>query len=158
MRLRLAISFGLLWLVTTACFIQEQQPAQTAPPVYEQGYAQPQGAYAQPGYAQPQGDPYAQGAAAPPAEPAPSGPAHYSISIHSDCDRTLGLYQGDGTPPYGSGTYGSIGSNTTTSYSGFAPENFCVMDEQRNALGCYTASGGSVRVEIPSTCSGFIQR
>ena len=148
MRLRLAVSFGLLWLLTTACFIQEQQPAQSPPPAYgaQPAYGDPNAQYAQPQYAEAQ-----------PA-PAPSGPAHYSITIHSDCDRTLGLYQGDGTPPYGSGTYGSIGSNTTTSYSGFAPANFCVMDDQRNALGCYTATGGSVRVEIPSTCSGFIQR
>jgi hypothetical protein len=87
----------------------------------------------------------------------PAGPAHYSLTLHNSCPRTVGLYHGTGSgrPPFASGTYGSIGSNTTESFSGFAPETFWIVDDSRNGVSSFTASGGSQRVEIVSSCSGF---
>lgn len=95
------------------------------------------------------------GAAPEPATPA--GPEHYSLTLHNSCSQTVGLYHGTGggRPPFATGTYGSIGSNTTESFSGFAPETFWIVDESRNGVSSFTASGGSQRIEITSGCSGF---
>ncbi|MBI2894501.1 MAG: hypothetical protein HYY06_13195 [Deltaproteobacteria bacterium] len=88
-------------------------------------------------------------------EPASSGPQTYSLTLHNSCDRTVGIFHGSGRPPFGSGTYGSIGSNTTQSYSGFAPETFWIIDDSRNPVSTFTTSGGSQRVEVLESCTGF---
>ena len=88
---------------------------------------------------------------------APAGPSTYSLTLHNSCSRSVGLFHGTGSsrPPFASGTYGSIGANTTQSFSGFAPETFWITDESRNAVSSFTASGGSQRIEVLSSCSGF---
>lgn len=91
--------------------------------------------------------------------PAPSGPEHYSISLHSDCSHTVGLFHGNGRPPFGSGTYGSISSNSTESFSGFVgSETFWITDDSRNGVSAYTPSAGSQSIQITSGCGGFAPR
>ncbi len=98
-------------------------------------------------------------AQADPEPAAPSGPSTYSLSLHSDCDHTLGLFHGNGRPPFGSGTYGTISSNSTKSFSGFVgSETFWITDDSRNGLSAYTPSAGSQSIEITSGCGGFAPR
>lgn len=133
------------------------------------GYGAPAGgAYADPsqgGYAQPAPPPGygASGAvqvnAAPQAPPvqAPPPPAAqtFSLTLHSDCPQTVGLFHGSGRPPSGSGTYTSIGANTTQSFSGLAGEQFWIIDGNRNGVSAFTPSG-TQRMAILNSCNGFV--
>ena len=80
---------------------------------------------------------------------------YFSLTLHNSCSETLDLFIGDGTPPYGSGTYTNIGSNTTQSESGTLPETFWIVDESRNPISSFSPSAGSSSVQILSSCSGF---
>ena len=86
-----------------------------------------------------------------------SGPPtnYYSLTLHNSCPETLDLFIGDGTPPFGSGTYTNIGSNTTQSESGTLPETFWIVDESRNPISSFSPSAGSSSIQILSSCSGF---
>lgn len=90
---------------------------------------------------------------------APSGPATYSLSLHNDCDHTVGLFHGNGRPPFGSGTYGTLSANSTESFSGFVgSETFWITDDSRNGVSAYTPSAGSQSIEVTSGCGGFAPR
>jgi hypothetical protein len=79
---------------------------------------------------------------------------HYSLSLHNSCNRTVKLFIGE-KPPFSSGTNTSLGSNTTTSYSGTAPENIWVVDDSGHPLSSYTTRPGMQTMQILETCSGF---
>jgi len=81
-----------------------------------------------------------------------SGPR--SVTVHSDCERTIGLYRGSGRPPYGSGTYGNISSNSTESFTLSAGETLWLVDDSRNPISSYAPSGGE-RVAVTRGCAGF---
>jgi len=88
-------------------------------------------------------------------ESASSGSTFFSMTLHNSCSSTVNLYVGDGTPPFGSGTYTSIGSNTTQSESGSVPETFWIVDESRNPISSFSPQAGSQSIQILSSCSGF---
>jgi hypothetical protein len=79
---------------------------------------------------------------------------HYSLSLHNSCKRTVKLFIGE-KPPYSSGTNTSVDSNTTTSYSGTAPENIWVVDDSGNPVSNYTTRPGMQTMQILESCSGF---
>jgi hypothetical protein len=79
---------------------------------------------------------------------------HYSLSLHNSCARTVKLFIGE-KPPYSSGTNTSLNSNTTTSYSGTAPENIWVVDDSGNPMSSYTTRPGMQTMQILESCSGF---
>jgi hypothetical protein len=79
---------------------------------------------------------------------------HYSLSLHNSCNRTVKLFIGE-KPPFSSGTNTSLGSNTTTSYSGTAPENIWVVDDSGNPVSSYTTRPGMQTMQILESCSGF---
>ncbi len=81
------------------------------------------------------------------------GPSGWSLTLHNDCPRTVKLFLGQ-KPKWGSGTYTSLGSNNTTSYSGNAGDMIWIVDESENGLSSLSPSG-SQRMKITSGCSGF---
>ena len=134
-------------------------------PAYGNQYPQTQGGYAAPPPQQgavvvnaaPSTPPPQQGAVVVNAAPSTPPPATYSLTLHNSCPQTVGLFHGNGRPPFGSGTYGSIGSNTTESFSGTQGEQFWITDANRNGVSAFTPSG-SQNMEILDSCNGFAPR
>lgn len=86
-----------------------------------------------------------------------AGPDMFSLELHNSCPQTVSLFIGD-RPPFSSGTYTTLGSNTTTSQSGFAPQTIWIVDSARNPVSSYSVGAGSQRVEILASCTGFAPR
>ncbi|MBI4953181.1 MAG: hypothetical protein HY908_14205 [Myxococcales bacterium] len=87
------------------------------------------------------------------AQPEPQS-THYSLSLHNSCKQTVKLFIGE-KPPFSSGTNTSLSSNTTTSYSGSAPENIWIVDDSGKPMSSYTAHPGSQTMQILESCTGF---
>ncbi|MCC6525979.1 MAG: hypothetical protein IT373_25255 [Polyangiaceae bacterium] len=87
------------------------------------------------------------------AQPEPQS-THYSLSLHNSCKQTVKLFIGE-KPPFSSGTNTSLGSNTTTSYSGSAPENIWIVDDAGKPMSSYTSHPGSQTMQILESCTGF---
>jgi hypothetical protein len=83
----------------------------------------------------------------------PSGPSRWSLTLHNDCRSTVKLFLGQ-KPKFGSGTYTTLGSNNTTSYSGNAGDMIWIVDDSQNGVSSLSPSG-SQRMKITSSCSGF---
>ncbi|MRG96236.1 hypothetical protein [Polyangium spumosum] len=81
------------------------------------------------------------------------GGGTYSLRLHNSCSRTVKLFFGD-NPKFGSGTRTSLGSNTTSSYSGGAPKTVWIVDDRDQGISSFVASG-SQSMQITSSCSGF---
>lgn len=117
------------------------------------------------------GDPYGGGGgSAPPpsfdspssgsSDPGPSQPAApsvVSITLRNTCSQTVKLFFGD-KPKFGSGTYSSLSSNTSTSYSKQPGDMIWIVDDSQNGISSVTIEGGMRTVEITSDCSGFSAR
>jgi hypothetical protein len=82
-----------------------------------------------------------------------SGPSRWSLTLHNDCRSTVKLFFGQ-KPKFGSGTYSSLGSNNTTSYSGNAGDMIWIVDDSQNGVSSLSPSGNQ-RMKITSSCSGF---
>ena len=87
------------------------------------------------------------------AQPQPQS-TFYSLSLHNSCKATVKLFIGE-KPPFSSGTNTSLGNNTTTSYSGSAPENIWIVDESGKPMSSYTTHPGSQTMQILESCTGF---
>jgi hypothetical protein len=83
------------------------------------------------------------------------GNEYFSVTLHNSCSQTVKLFIGDGEPPFGSGTYTSIGSNTIQSQSGSLPEAIWIIDDSQRPISAYTPRPGSQDIEIISSCTGF---
>ncbi|MDI1450979.1 hypothetical protein [Polyangium sp. 6x1] len=81
------------------------------------------------------------------------GGSTYSLRLHNSCSRTVKLFFGD-NPKFGSGTRTSLGSNTTSSYSGGGPKTVWIVDDRDQGISSFVASG-SQSMQITSSCSGF---
>lgn len=86
-----------------------------------------------------------------------SPPARASISLKNGCSQTVKLFFGD-KPKYGSGRYTTIGANNITSESMAPGDMIWIVDDSQNGLSSFTAGSGSQRVEINSSCTGFVVR
>jgi hypothetical protein len=80
-------------------------------------------------------------------------PSTYSLRLHNSCSKPVLLFFGN-KPKFGSGRKERLGTNTTTSYSGGAPQTVWIIDESENGLSSFVASG-SQSVQITSSCTGF---
>ncbi|HVK66470.1 MAG TPA: hypothetical protein VM694_18430 [Polyangium sp.] len=87
------------------------------------------------------------------ASSAGGGGSTYSLRLHNSCSRTLKLFFGD-NPKFGSGTRTSLGSNTTSSYSGAGPKTVWIVDDRDQGISSFVASG-SQSMQITSSCAGF---
>jgi hypothetical protein len=83
--------------------------------------------------------------------------SHYSLSLKNNCSRTVRLFIGD-KPKYGSGRYTTVSANSISSYSGFAPQTFWIVDDRDNGLSSWVAGPGSHNMQITSSCTGFATR
>jgi len=81
------------------------------------------------------------------------GGSTYSLRLHNSCSRTVKLFFGD-NPKFGSGTRTSLGSNSTSSYSGGAPKTVWLVDDRDQGISSFVASG-SQSMQITSSCAGF---
>jgi len=77
-----------------------------------------------------------------------------SLTLHSDCPRTVRLFFGK-TPKFGSGTESTIYSNSTENHSMREGDMVWIVDESGNGVTSLTASRGQTRVAITRSCSGF---
>lgn len=91
------------------------------------------------------------------ARKAPSGPGNYSLSLKSECPRTLKVFFGD-KPKFGSGTTKHISSNSISSHSGFAGKMMWILDSSGNGVSSYMLSAGRHNIKITKSCSGFAPR
>ncbi|MCX4246058.1 hypothetical protein [Paraliomyxa miuraensis] len=87
----------------------------------------------------------------------PAGPTIVSITLRNTCSQTVKLFFGD-KPKFGSGTYSSLGSNTSTSYSKQAGDMIWIVDDGQNGISSVTIEGGMRTVEINSDCGSFSAR
>ena len=81
----------------------------------------------------------------------------FSMSLKSECSRTLKIFIGS-KPRFGSGTTRSISSNSINSFSGFAGQTYWILDESGNGVSSYTVSAGRHNMRILPSCSGFAPR
>ena len=85
---------------------------------------------------------------------APAQPQFASVTLKNNCRETVKLFKGD-KPRGSSGTWTSIGANTIQSMSGSAGDTIWIVDAGGNGVSAYTYSGGSQRIQITQSCSGF---
>jgi hypothetical protein len=94
-------------------------------------------------------------AAGGPTSSAPAAPAQVSVDLHNDCPNEVKLFLGE-KPKWGSGTYTSLGSNTTTSYSMKPGDMIWIVDEGQNGISSMSAGTGTFQnMKITQSCSGF---
>ena len=97
--------------------------------------------------------PAAAGAA--PTQSAPAAPSQVSISLHNDCPNKVKLFMGE-KPKFGSGTYTSLDSNNTSSYSMKPGDMIWIVDESENGISSMSAGTGTFQnMKITSSCSEF---
>ncbi len=115
----------------------------------------PQPAYtrAAPAYAAPAASNVAPAASAA-APSAPAQPQFASVTLKNNCRETVKLFKGR-KPRGSSGTWTSISANTIQSMSGKAGDTIWIVDAGGNGVSAYTYSGGSQRIQITQSCSGF---
>jgi hypothetical protein len=89
--------------------------------------------------------------------PSPSGPQTVSVTLKNSCPQTVKLFFGD-KPKFGSGTYSSIGSNTSTSRSMREGDMIWIVDDGQNGISSISVSPATGRIEILDSCSGFTTR
>lgn len=136
----------LAFIGAGGCLIPPAQSGGGASPAYASSSAP---APAEASEAMPEATP----AAAP---AAPAAPQVVSVTLHNDCDHTVKLFLGD-KPKFGSGTSTSLGSNTTTSYQMKPGDMIWITDDSENGLSSTSigGGGGSQRINITSSCTGF---
>jgi len=99
--------------------------------------------------------PATQPAAAKPA--APAAPSVVSITLRNTCPNTVKIFFGD-KPKFGSGTYSSMSSNSSTSKSMRPGDMIWIVDDSQNGLSSATVSASTRKVEITSSCTGLTAR
>lgn len=84
----------------------------------------------------------------------PAAPTVTSVRLHNSCSKTVRLFYGD-KPKYGSGTYSTLGANTTESRTFQPGDMIWIVDESQNGISSISVGGASMNVEITSSCTGF---
>lgn len=92
------------------------------------------------------------GGSSAPAQPAT--PSTVSVTLRNTCGQKVDIFFGD-KPKFGSGTYSSLGSNTSTSKS-FSPGDMVwIVDESQNGIASATVQPGMRTVEITGNCDSI---
>jgi hypothetical protein len=99
------------------------------------------------------------GTGAPAPEPtyestAPASPSVVSVTIRSSCSQTVRVFYGE-KPKWGSGTYSTISSNSSTSHSFRPGDMFWIVDDSENGLSSTSVGVGTRQIEILPSCTGF---
>ena len=88
---------------------------------------------------------------------APAGPSVVSVTLKNNCKQTVKLFFGD-KPKFGSGTYSSLGSNTSTSHSFRPGDMLWIVDDSQNGISSTSVGAGMSRIEITESCTGLTAR
>ena len=80
-----------------------------------------------------------------------------SVTIRSKCPKTVKVFYGK-DPKFGSGTRSSVSSNSVSSHTFRAGEQFWVVDDNDRGLGNAVASPGTREFEILASCTGIASR
>lgn len=88
---------------------------------------------------------------------APSGPVVVSVTLRNRCRETVKLFFGD-KPKFGSGTYSSLGGNSSTSKQMKEGDMIWVVDDGQNGLSSTTVSSNARTIEITESCTGMTVR
>ncbi|MGH1339965.1 MAG: hypothetical protein ACRBN8_00325 [Nannocystales bacterium] len=89
-----------------------------------------------------------------PAESAPAPPKPVSVTLRNTCSETVKIFFGD-KPKFGSGTYSSLSSNTSTSHSFMPGDMFWIVDDSQNGVSSFTVADGTRKIEIGSGCASL---
>lgn len=93
----------------------------------------------------------------PPAEAAPAPPKPVSVTLRNTCGETVKVFYGD-KPKFGSGTYSSMSSNSSTSHSFMPGDMFWIVDDGQNGVSNVTIAEGTRTVEIQDGCTSMTSR
>ncbi len=88
---------------------------------------------------------------------APAGPTVVYVTLRNTCPSKVNLFLGD-TPKFGSGTYTSIGANTSTGMSFKEGDMIWIVDDSQNGISSTTVSANARTVEITKSCTGMTSR
>ena len=123
------------------------EPTPSAPASVQADNAPPRDAGASTSFSQPE-----------PAKPAaPAAPTVVSITLRNACPNTVKIFFGD-KPKFGSGTYSSMSSNSSTSKSMRPGDMIWIVDDSQNGVSSATVSASTRKVEITSSCTGLTAR
>ena len=79
------------------------------------------------------------------------------VTLRNRCRETVKLFFGD-KPKFGSGTYSSLGGNSSTSRQFREGDMIWVVDDGQNGLSSTTVSRGARTIEITESCTGMTTR
>lgn len=82
------------------------------------------------------------------------GRGSYSLRLKNRCRRTVRLFIGR-KPRFSSGRNTSLGGNTVTSYSGFAPQTIWIVGSSGRGVSSYALGAGRHELVITRSCMGF---
>ncbi len=90
-----------------------------------------------------------------PAAEAPPEPARpVSVTLRNTCGETVKVFFGD-KPKFGSGTYSSLSSNSSTSHSFMPGDMFWIVDDSQNGVSSFTVADGTRKIEVQSGCASL---
>ncbi len=92
--------------------------------------------------------------AEPAAESAPAPPKPVSVTLRNTCSETVKVFFGD-KPKFGSGTYSSLSSNSSTSHSFMPGDMFWIVDDSQNGVSSFTVADGTRKIEVQSGCASL---
>ena len=87
----------------------------------------------------------------------PSSAGPVSFTLRNQCGASVTLFFGQ-KPKFGSGTYSSLGTNTSTSKSMRPGEMIWIVDDSQNGLAAATVSQGTREIAIGPGCTSLIAR
>ena len=94
---------------------------------------------------------------APTTAAAPEPPRPVSVKLRNGCSDTVKIFFGD-KPKFGSGTYSSLSSNTSTNHSFMPGDMFWIVDEGQNGLSSVTVAENTREIEVQSGCTSLTAR
>ena len=91
---------------------------------------------------------------APTTTAAPEPPKPVSVKLRNGCSETVKVFFGD-KPKFGSGTYSSLSSNSSTNHSFMPGDMFWIVDEGQNGLSSVTVAENTREIEVRSGCTSL---
>jgi hypothetical protein len=89
--------------------------------------------------------------AAHPAPAAPAASSHVSVTVRSQCSKTVRVFFGQ-KPKFGSGRTSSVSSNSVSNESFNTGDMMWIVDESDNGLASTTVSSSTHEITVGSDC------
>ena len=91
------------------------------------------------------------------APPEPAAPTSVSFTLRNSCGQNVKIFFGD-KPKFGSGTYSSMSSNSSTSKSMAPGDMIWIVDDSQNGISSATIGNNTKNVEITGDCTSISAR